>query len=284
MKVNPVKPKSPKDSPASDSSDQDKLDKGKIVQSIGTMHNNLAGLLRGKKFAGYFAPDYAKINNRIKKQLRVVNKDEKKTKSYLDRTKKNIQDLKANQRSNPLLNLLLGGLTNIMFASIGVIFLISLAREAFENWKKEYVPETDPETGKIFGIEIPGLAEIKAYAWGLWNFMKFGVPKYYQQFTNFFGGIYDELFGKKGCIRDLDQIKVTLTRIVLSWVIGQTKEIGGSGIAKLLKMTLKLAKYIPGWGTAIAFLCEIAPQLYSFIMNMILQAWQKNQASKDTED
>jgi hypothetical protein len=49
-------------------------------------------------------------------------------------------------------------------------------------------------------------------------------------------------------------------------------------------MTLKLAKYIPGWGTAIAFLCEIAPQLYAFIMNQILQAWQKSQAESEDSD
>jgi hypothetical protein len=179
------------------------VDKGKVVQQIGVIHNNLAGLLRGKKFSDNFLLNYSKINQIIKKQLRIGQKDEKTTKEYLDETKKNVGRLKDNQ-SNPIVSVLIGLMSNVLFFSVGSIFLISFARSAFETWKKEYVPETNEEDGKIFGIHIPGLASIKAYAIGIYNFMRVGLPKYYHTFMGFFKGIYEELFGKKGCIRNLD--------------------------------------------------------------------------------
>lgn len=150
----------------------------------------------------------------------------------------------------------------IMFTIAGGLVLITLARVALRQWKKKYMPTTDPRTFTILGVPIPGVNTIKAIGLGIWNFIVVGIPEYYGRIKNFFGKIYNELFGKNGCIRNVDMMVLTLKKIVAAWIIGHTKKAVGGWIGKLL---LKLAKVIPGWGTALAFVAELAPQLYSFI-------------------
>lgn len=81
-------------------------------------------------------------------------------------------------------------------------------------------------------------------------------------------------------MRNTDMIVLTLKKIVAAWIIGRTKEVVGGWIAKLL---LKLVKVIPGWGTAIGFIAELAPALYSFITTQIMLLWAKSEETKIEE-
>ena len=80
---------------------------------------------------------------------------------------------------------------------------------------------------------------------GVKNFFEVGIFNWWDRISTFFGNLKTKLFGKKGVFKNAARTKATLIKILLAWCIGQTKQMVGGWIAKLL---LKVVKFIPGWG------------------------------------
>ena len=205
--------------------------------------------------------------------MKKADKGEKKIKGDLDKTKDGVGKLKNKNKRNLVMRFIFGGgPAGILFAVAGGLILIGLCRAAISAWKEKFMPPTESQTDTIFGISIPGMATVKALGIGIYNFVIHGIPEYYHKFVSWFSGIYKELFGKKGCIRNTDMLVLTLKKIGLAWIIGQTRQQGGGMIIKLLKFAVKL---IPGFGPVAEFLMEFGPALYTFISTQLMLLWAK---------
>lgn len=154
-----------------------------------------------------------------------------------------------------------GPLGALMFTVVGGLILITLARIAWRKWKKAYMPQTDKKKFTIFGIPIPGVNEIKAFAIGIYNFVRVGIPNKLARLKHFFTGVYSTLFGKNGCLRNVEMIKITAKKLIGAWIIGHTKKVGGA----IMKIIGKLISFIPGFGPLAQFIIEFAPEIYTFI-------------------
>lgn len=178
--------------------------------------------------------------------MKRIDQTEDEVSKDLDETTVGIKKLKAKGKGKGLLGLMLGGVASFAFVAIGALILITLARMALKKWADTYMPKSDGSKFRIFGIEIPGLGEIKALGIGIWNFVTIGLPNYYNRLKRFFGGVYKSLFGKKGILRDMAAIKNTLRRIIAAWIIGQTKKVGGAILSVVLQVIGWCFCWVPG--------------------------------------
>jgi len=151
-----------------------------------------------------------------------ISKSEEKIGSDLEKTESNVIKLKkkkGNNLSTMLLNLGSGAL-NIVFVAVGGLILIGLMRLAFAKWKKAYMPKSDGSTMTIFGVQIPGWAEMKALFIGIRNFIVVGLPNMWDRLNSLIGKATKSLFGPKGAFRDMEQTKASLIKIGAAWIIG----------------------------------------------------------------
>ena len=150
-----------------------------------------------------------------------ISKSEEKIGSDLSKTESNVVKLKKrrNNLSTMLLNFGFGAL-NIVFVAVGGLILIGLMRLALAKWKKAYMPKTDGSTMTIFGVQIPGWAEMKALFIGIRNFIVVGLPNMWNRLTGMIGSAMKSLFGPKGAFRDFEQTKASLIKIGAAWIIG----------------------------------------------------------------
>ena len=126
------------------------------------------------------------------------------------------------------------------------MLLITLARMALRKWADTYMPKSDGSKFRIFGIEIPGLGEIKALGIGIWNFVTVGIPNYYNRLKLFFSDVKNTLFGPKGILRDMAAVKDAIRRIIAAWIVGQTKKVGGAILSVVLQVIGWCFCWVPG--------------------------------------
>ena len=129
--------------------------------------------------------NYSLLQKGVQKQMKGVDKSELKVNKDLTKTEKEIKKLKRNKGKN-IFTSMLGGVQGFVFAAIGGLILITLARVALRKWKKAYMPKTDKSTMTIFGVKIPGWAEMKALGIGIYNFFTVGIPIYWEKLKGFF--------------------------------------------------------------------------------------------------
>ena len=262
-----------------------KITSSGVINAISELHGGVGNLLNNNKFKSNFILDYKNINKNVQKQMKRVDKDEDVINKNLKTTEKNIKELKKNKnKKDGILGLIFNPLMwmNIAFIAIGGIILITLTRMALKKFKDTYMPPSDGKTVKIFGIQIPGISEIKSLCIGIYNFATVGIPNIYGKIKVWISGVKKSLFGKGGMFSSMAQVKNTLRKIALAWVIGQTKSIFGKGfgiIGQILKFALKFTKLIPGWGIAISIAVEVLPLLFSFIATQIMMAWSNNKVA-----
>lgn len=170
-----------------------------------------------------------------------------KTKEDLSETEKGIHKLKKGKGS--FLSSMIFGAWKTIFVVAGGLLLITLVRMTFSTWSKNFMPKSDGSKFRIFGLEIPGLGEIKALGMGIYNTIMVGIPNLWNRTRKFFGKIYKQLFGKKGMFRDAIETRNTLRKIAGAFMIGIAKKVMASGpmgwIWKRLGFLLGL---IPGAG------------------------------------
>ena len=262
-----------------------KITSSGVINAISELHGGVGNLLNNNKFKSNFILDYKNINKNVQKQMKRVDKDEDVINKNLKTTEKNIKELKKNKnKKDGILGLIFNPLMwmNIAFIAIGGIILITLTRMALKKFKDTYMPPSDGKTVKIFGIQIPGISEIKSLCIGIYNFATVGIPNIYGKIKVWISGVKKSLFGKGGMFSSMAQVKNTLRKIALAWVIGQTKSIFGKGfgiIGQILKFALKFTKLVPGWGIAISIAVEVLPLLFSFIATQIMMAWSNNKVA-----
>ena len=128
--------------------------------------------------------NYSLLQKGVQKQMQGVDKSELGINKRLTKTENEIKKIKRNKTKN-IFTSMLGGVKSIVFVAIGGLILISLARIALKKWKDKYMPKTDKSKMTIFGIRVPGLAEIKALVIGIKNFFM-DLPIYWAKVTTFF--------------------------------------------------------------------------------------------------
>lgn len=236
------------------------------MSTLGTIHDNLGKTMNNKKFKNSFMLNYKPIQKGVKKQLDKVGSDEKTISQDLAETEKGIKKLKNKKKGSFLSRLMNGGITGLIFKVIGGLILIALARIALKKWKEAYMPPTDGSTMTIFGFQIPGWDTIKAIGIGIYNFVTVGLMNHYDRLKLFFGNLHNQLFGKKGAIRSMAQVRHILRRIVWAWIIGQTKKAVRGLCDWLLDiLAVPLNALAPGAGLVLKFLIKLLPEIYSFI-------------------
>lgn len=253
------------------------------MSTLGTIHDNLGKTMDNKKFKNSFMLNYKPIQKGVKKQLDQVGSDEKTISQDLAETEKGIKQLKNKKKGSFLSRLMNGGITGLIFKVIGGLILIALARIALKKWKEAYMPPTDGSTMTIFGFQIPGWDTIKAIGIGIYNFVTVGLMNHYDRLKLFFGNLHNQLFGKKGAIRSMAQVRHILRRIVWAWIIGQTKKAVRGLCDWLLDiLAVPLNALAPGAGLVLKFLIKLLPEIYSFITTQIMLLWSKNK--RDAEE
>ena len=259
--------------PLSDNGDKgDKIDKEGVARNIGKIHGNIAKLLNGGPFKGNFMPNIKRINMIVQTDLKRSAKGEGQIKDDLDKTKMGVLKLKKKASSHFLSKLIFGGgPMGFLMIVVGGLILITLARAAWRKWKKENMPDPQQtEDGPtILGFRIPGVKFLKDLGIGIFNFVTVTLPIYMKKIGGFLKGVYNDLFGKKGCLRNSDMVVLTLKKIGLAWIIAHTKKVGGWIVALLGK----LISLIPGFGPIASFLIEFAPMVYTFITTQIMLYW-----------
>ena len=178
--------------------------------------------------------DFNKIQGGLQKQMKKVDKAKESIHKDLNKTKKGIKQLQdEKKKKGGLLGMLLGGVKKKIYAIIGGLILITLARMAIKKWSDTYMPKNDGSTMSIFGIPIPGWSTMKALGLGIWNFITVGLPNYWDRLRRFVGNIKKQLFGKKGIFRDGIETRNTLRKIFLAIGIGFVKQKLVGPIAKI---------------------------------------------------
>ena len=265
-------------SPSSSSGGSGKLDRGELLNTLGKIHGNINKMIGSTQFRGHFTVDYGRTQGRINNVLGQTDKTNEETDKDLTKTE---HAIKRTKRSRGLMSTFIfgGPLAGIAFTIVGGLILITLARIAWRKWKKTYMPETDGKKDKVFGFTIPGVGAIKAFAIGIYNFVKFGIPIYIEKLSRFFKGVYEDLFGKSGCLRNVEMIKITAKKLIGAWIIGHTKKVGGA----LMKIIGKLIAFIPGFGPFAQFIIEFAPEIYTFITTQLMLMWQNKNAEAVAE-
>lgn len=268
-------------SPTSGSKEDDENTASSVSNTLGKVHENINKLIKSKSFSGHFKVNYNLVQNKVNGELQKTQKEEMQANKDLDKTEGQITKMRRSSGSSFVTSMIFGGpLATLMFTVVGGLILIALVRVAWRSWKKKYMPETDKKKFTIFGIAIPGVNQIKAFLLGIYNFIRVGIPNSLDRFKGFFKRVYEALWGKNGCIRNVDMIWITIKKLVFAWIIGQTKKVVGGWLTKIL---LRVAKLIPGWGTAIAFIAELAPELYVFISTQLMLYWQNKNAEAVSE-
>ena len=220
--------------------------------------------------------DYTKIQGGLQKQMKKVDKTESSIYKDLNKTKGKIKQMNR-PKGLGLLSLLMGGIAPIAFTIIGGLILITLARLALKKWSDTYMPKTDGSTMSIFGIPIPGWDTMKSIGLGIWNFVTVGLPNQFDKLKHFIGNVKQQLFGKKGALRDSIETKNTFRKIIGALIIANTKKYGG-WLLKILGFALS---FIPGCGPIARFIIEFAPVLYTFISTQVMLLWSNNKASAE---
>lgn len=267
------------------SSSNGKITSSGVLNALSEIHGGVGNLLNDNKFKSNFILDYKNINKNVQKQMKRVDKDEDVINKNLKTTEKNIRELnKRKNKKSGILGLIFNPLIwmNIAFIAIGGVILVTLTRMALKKFKDTYMPPSDGKTVKIFGIPIPGISEIKSLCIGIYNFATVGIPNIYGKIKVWISGVKKSLFGKGGMFSSMTQVKNTLRKIALAWVIGQTKNVFGKGlgvIGQILKFALKFTKLVPGWGIAISIAVEVLPLLFSFITAQIMLQWSNKKAA-----
>lgn len=224
--------------------------------------------------------NYTGIHKQVNKQFKKSNKDEQTISDDLDETKKGVAKLKKKNSGNWLTKFIFGGFgAGLLFIAAGAIILITLARAAWRSWKNKYMPETDEKTFTILGVPIPGVSTLKAIGIGIWNFIVVGLPQRYNKVKGFFKKLYEDLFGKKGCMRNTDMMYLTLKRIFWALITNLYKKPAGI-LVNILGTALSV---IPFVGPIFMFLSKFGPLLYTFIANRIHEMWAHRAEAKIAE-
>ena len=234
-------------------------------------------MIKDEKFKKNFLLDYKPIQKQVQKQMTGIDEEEMKIKKDLSETEKGIHDLKKGKGG--FLSKLIFGAWKMLFIVAGGILLITLARMAFRAWSKNFMPKSDGSKFKIFGMEIPGLGEIKAFGIGIWNTITVGLPNLWDRVKNFFGKIHEELFGPKGMFRDAIETRNTLRKIGLAFAIGLAKKATGP----IFDVLGFLVSFIPGWGPALQFICKLIPAIITFVSMQIMLHWSNAKADSERE-
>lgn len=251
-----------------------------VGQTLGKISGNLTGVIKDKKTSKGLMINYGRLQKGIMKQMKSIDKEEGIIAKDTAKTQKGINDLKKGGKGGGNIFMsLLGGLSSFMFFIIGGLIIISLIRIALRNWVNTYMPPTDGSTMTIFGFQIPGWDTIKAFGLAIWNWVTVGFPIMWEKLKMFFGNIYRFLFGKKGVLRNGAQAMSTLKRIVHAYIIGVAKK-GYGWFFKILGWALS---FIPGWGTALSFICKLLPAIITFIWTQIMLAWHKKGAAEEEQ-
>ena len=251
----------------------------KVNDTIGTIHGNLAKMLKNKKFRNAYSLNYKPIQKAVGKRMDKIGKDENETQRVLHKTKGGINDLKK-QGGKSLFGMLFGGIGGILVTTLGALILISLARIGLAKWKEAYMPRTDPnaEQTKIFGITIPNWEQIKAIGVGIWNFFNVGLVNWYDRLKLFFGNIHKSLFGKKGAFKNMIQTRNTLRKIVGAFIMGLVKKVSGWLVSIILTVLSIIA---PGASAVVIFLIKLIPAVITFIGTQIMLAWSNKKANAE---
>lgn len=193
--------------PKKSSSQQSSIDKNGVLEALGRMNSNLSKALDKPKFKKGLSINFNPIQNQIKKLNKKADKGEAEIKGDLDKTKDGVGKLKSKARRNLVQKFIFGGgPMGILFTVVGGLLLIGMIRTMWKNWKEQYMPETDPTTYTFFGIPIPGFETIKAFGIGIYNYVTVGLPMHFRKLKTFLGNVYEEFFGKKGCIRSIGML------------------------------------------------------------------------------
>lgn len=196
----------------------------------------------------------------------------------VESTKKGIRRLRL-MGGKTLIGMLLNfGKTALKFALtvVGGLILITLTRMALKKWSDTYMPKSSSSSGgiSIFGIRIPGLQQVINLGLGIYNFFRVGVMNGIDRLKVFFKGVTNSLFGRKGPFKDLATTMNSLKRIVLAWIIGNTKKVGGGAVKWIMiGLSYILDIFLPGSGVVLRFLSKLAPLIYAYIANKIAGAW-----------
>jgi nicotinamide riboside transporter PnuC len=255
----------------------EKLTKEGVESSIGTIHNNIQRQLKDKKFQDAFTPNYGGIQRGLLKQMKKIDNREETISKDLKATKNGISNLKK-PKGPGILGLLLGSVGKFVVFALGALILIGLIRFAFKKWREAYMPKVDPKDQMtIFGFKIPGWSTIKAFAIGIRNWIVVGLPNWWNRIKSFVSGVKKALFGRKGALRDLTETKNTLRKIIMAWMIGATKKVGG-WVMWLLGAVLSV---IPFVGPIGKFLMKFGPMVYSFVATQVMLIWSNNKANAE---
>ena len=227
--------------------------------------------------------DYGKIQGGLQKQMQKVDNTESTISKDLTKTKKGINQLKrkaSGKKSGGVLGALMGGPIGVLaFTLVGGLILITLARMALSKWSDTYMPKKDGSKASVFGVPIPGWDTIKAVGLGIWNFIKIGLPNWWDRFKNFISNIKKTLFGKKGMFKDAIETKYTLIKIFAALVIANTQKLGGI----FVKLLFKALSYIPFVGPVFGFLADFGPMIYTFVATQLMLLFTGKAASVEQE-
>ena len=248
-----------------------------VISNITRFHQGTAVLTNDETSTQNSLLHYKPIQKQVQNQMFGIDQEEMKTKKDLSETEQGIHDIKKGKGS--FLSKLLFGAWKMAFIVAGGILLITLARMAFRAWSKNFMPKSDGSKFKIFGLEIPGLGEIKAFGLGIWNTITVGLPNLWNRVKNFFGKIHKQLFGKKGMFRDAIETRNTLRKIGAAFIIGLSTKATGP-IFKILGFLLGL---IPGAGPFLQFICKLMPAIIKFVSMQIMLHWSNAKADSERE-
>ena len=196
-----------------------------VISNIARFHQGTVVLINDEKFKQNFLLDYKPIQKQVQNQMFGIDQEEMKTKKDLSETEQGINDIKRGKGS--FLSKLLFGAWKMAFIVAGGILLRTSTRLGFRAWSNNFMPKSDGSKFKIFGLEIPGLGEIKAFGLGIWNTITVGLPNLWNRVKNFFGKIHKQLFGKKGMFRDAIETRNTLRKIGAAFIIGLSTKATG---------------------------------------------------------
>ena len=214
--------------------------------------------------------------------MKGVDDDEETMSKDLNKTEKNISDLKEKARSGGggFLSILLNPVKAIATIALGALILIALFRIGWKKWKSAYMPQSDGSKMTILGFEIPNWAGIKAFAVGIKNFFKSGIGNWIDRLKLFFRGIWNKLFGKKGIFKDWASVKHTIRRIVLAYGIGVMKKVASLIVSAVCTVVNFIA---PGAGTVALFIIKLIPAIVTMIATEVMLLWSKHKKNQELQ-
>ena len=264
--------------PMEEQKNKNDLNTVEVNETLGKISDNVTKILKDKKVKNSFMLNYTKVQGGIMKQMALVDKAEADANKDCDSAHKGIASLKKSGGSSNIFSMILSGIGSIFFFALGAIILITLVRMALNKWCNTYMPKTDGSTMTIFGFQIPGWAEIKAFVLGIKNFILIGLPNWWDRLKCFFGNVKRALFGKKGVFRNGARAKEAIEKIIHALIISVVKKVYGV-FFNILGTILSVC--CGPWGPLVKLICELIPALITFIWTQIMLLWKGHQASEE---